>query len=124
YNPLASVYRPGVYYNPWTGRDVVNKGYYNGYTGNSPGGKSPSNPYTGNRSKVGYPQPKERYSSNLYTGGPSAKSPNYNPLKGISKPGGYHNPWTGKDIANKDYYNPYTGSPAEDKSLLNSYTGN
>jgi hypothetical protein len=48
YNPLSGIYRPGVYFNSWTGKDVYNKDYYNGYTGASPGGKFSSNAYTGN----------------------------------------------------------------------------
>jgi len=47
HNPMKGLYRPGVYYNPWTGKDVVNKSYYNSYTGVT-GGKGAYNPYTGN----------------------------------------------------------------------------
>jgi len=122
YNPLSGIYRPEVYYNPWTGKDVVNKDYYNAYTGGSAGAKSPSNPYTG--SKGSYARPKGMYSANSFTGGVGTKGPRYNPMRGIYRPGVYYNPWTGKDVVNKDYYNAYTGGSAGAKSPSNPYTGN
>ena len=48
YNPAMGIYRPGVSYNSWTGKDVVNKDYYNAYTGASPSAKFLTNAYTGN----------------------------------------------------------------------------
>ena len=48
WNPMKGIYRPEVYYNPWTGRDVVDKSYYNPYTGASGAKIGQYNPFTGN----------------------------------------------------------------------------